>query len=305
MTFNVNAVKSKRRDGVQIQLLPQNEIGCNRSQAVEQKVQILILKQYSIEPEGVYGKRDEKTRGRQYSGPAQWDTLYWSNAASGLWLALLMHVCYCIMSAPPPVPPNAQEFSKLLISSGMKDVYSYNFPWDDKSIRLFVYSIFFLETLQTALSGADLYYWFASGFGNVKRLTTPYISFFDMPILGSVVSLSVQFFFVYRIRVLGRKRWWWLCILICLRQRSQGGSIGNFASGRIMKIIAMTWLGGNTISDLLIASAMPFHLSRLKSREDGFSNHALVSIVKLTVEANVVTTFTYSGSCKGYQRFIF
>jgi hypothetical protein len=69
MTFNVNAVKSKRRDGVQIQLLPQNEIGCNRSQAVEQKVQILILKQYSIEPEGVYGKRDEKTRGRQYSGP--------------------------------------------------------------------------------------------------------------------------------------------------------------------------------------------------------------------------------------------
>jgi hypothetical protein len=31
-------------------------------------------------------------------------------------------------------------------------------------------------------------------------------------------------------------------------------------------------------------------LSRLKSREDGFSNHALVSIVKLTVEANVVTS---------------
>jgi len=79
-----------------------------------------------------------------------------------------------------------------------------------------VYSIFFLETLQTALSGADLYYWFAAGFGDVARLNTPYISFFDVPILGSVVSLCVQFFFVYRIWVLSKKRWWWLCIIICL-----------------------------------------------------------------------------------------
>jgi hypothetical protein len=66
-------------------------------------------------------------------------------------------------------------------------------------ILLAVYGVFFLETLQTAFSGADLYYWFASGFGNVERLTTPYIPFFDVPILGSMVSLSVQFFFVYRI----------------------------------------------------------------------------------------------------------
>ncbi|KAI0270128.1 hypothetical protein BGY98DRAFT_904780, partial [Russula aff. rugulosa BPL654] len=70
-------------------------------------------------------------------------------------------------------------------------VYSYNFPRDNKYTKLFVYSIFFLETLQTALSGADLYYWFASGYGNLEHLASPYISFFDAPILGSVVSLSV------------------------------------------------------------------------------------------------------------------
>jgi len=112
-------------------------------------------------------------------------------------------------------------------------VYSYNFPRDDRLIKLLgtrassphmllsdiplaVYGVLFLETLQTALSGADLYYWFASGFGNVERLFMPYVSFFDVPILGSVVSLSVQSFFVYRIWVLSEKRWWWLCILICL-----------------------------------------------------------------------------------------
>jgi hypothetical protein len=79
-----------------------------------------------------------------------------------------------------------------------------------------VYSIFFLETIQTALSGADLYYWFASGFGDVERLTSPYASAFDVPIMGSVVSLTVQFFFVYRIWVLSKKRWLQLCVIICL-----------------------------------------------------------------------------------------
>jgi hypothetical protein len=81
-----------------------------------------------------------------------------------------------------------------------------------------VYSVFLLETLQTALSGADLYYWFVSGYGNVDHLTSPYASSFDVPIMGSVVSLSVQFFFVYRIWVLasGKKGSWLLCILICL-----------------------------------------------------------------------------------------
>ena len=79
-----------------------------------------------------------------------------------------------------------------------------------------VYSIFFLETVQTALSGADLYHWFAAGFGNLSYLISAYLSFFDVPIMGSMVSLSVQFYFAYRIFVLGAKRSWWLCVIICL-----------------------------------------------------------------------------------------
>jgi len=113
-------------------------------------------------------------------------------------------------------------------------VYTYNFPGDKRLIKLLgkrirhqsyellpdelftVYSIFLLETLQTALSGADLYYWFVSGFGNMNHLASPYASAFDVPIMGSVVSLCVQFFFVYRIWVLGKRETWWLCILICV-----------------------------------------------------------------------------------------
>jgi hypothetical protein len=79
-----------------------------------------------------------------------------------------------------------------------------------------------------------------------------------------------------------------------------------------MVVLDQTWLGGNTISDLLIASAMLYHVNSsfvflykepfeadrptpiqqligMKARGN-FSTHALASIVRLTVETNVVTS---------------
>ena len=105
------------------------------------------------------------------------------------------------------------KLDTMLISLRIKDVYSRCFPQDNKYIKLLgtriphlistclsltkhfaVYCICFLETVQTVLSGADLYYWFAAGFGEAQFIT-PFASFFDLQIVGSVVSLSVQFFF--------------------------------------------------------------------------------------------------------------
>ena len=77
-----------------------------------------------------------------------------------------------------------------------------------------MYGVFVLETVQTALSGADLYYWFAVGFGKPGYLLSPFFSFVDVSIMGFVISLIVQYFFVYRIWALSSKRWWWLCIII-------------------------------------------------------------------------------------------
>ena len=113
-------------------------------------------------------------------------------------------------------------------------MYSYNFPEDKKFIKLLgmqtilpppllspddyyiVYTTFLLETLQTALSGADLYYWFVSGFGDLGHLINPYASAFDGPMIESLVSLSVQSYFAYRIWVLSLRESRWLCLIICL-----------------------------------------------------------------------------------------
>ena len=83
-----------------------------------------------------------------------------------------------------------------------------------------VYVVFFLETLQTALSGVDLYYWFGSGFGNMDHLVDPYAASFDVPIIGSIVSGAVQYFFVYRVWVLSDRKSWWLCLIISVVSQS-------------------------------------------------------------------------------------
>jgi hypothetical protein len=80
--------------------------------------------------------------------------------------------------------------------------------------------MFLIETAQTAMSGADLYYRFASGFGDMSRLANPYISAFEVPLIGAVVSLVVQYFFSYRVWVLSNKKSWWICMVICAVSRA-------------------------------------------------------------------------------------
>jgi hypothetical protein len=79
-----------------------------------------------------------------------------------------------------------------------------------------VYTIFLLETVQTVLTGVDLYLSFASGFGQIYHLTRPNMSAFDVPIIESMVSLTVQLFFAYRVWILSDKRSWWFCLAICV-----------------------------------------------------------------------------------------
>jgi len=216
------------------------------------------------------------------------------------------------MSAAPSLPPNIAEITAPLLLGAVWNwclygtlivqffVYTYNFPTDSRFLKLFVSTVFLIETLQTALTGADLYYWFASGYGNLNHLDSPFASPFDVPIIGSVVSLSVQFFFAYRLWLLSNKKHWWLSGAICVVSTVDataafaGGIYAyvrkHFASGRWLKILAMTWLIGNTVADMLIASAMLYHLIKLKKRDGRFSSHALVSIVRLTIETNILTT---------------
>lgn len=218
------------------------------------------------------------------------------------------------MSAPPPPLPNIAEITAPLLLGTVWNwtlygvlltqfyVYTYNFPNDGKHLKFLAYGVFLVETVQSALALVDLYYWFASGFGNIAHLASPHFSVFDGPIIEGVVSLTVQSFFVYRIWVLSSRESWWLCSIISLFSTVAAVSVVSggiyahitkvFAKGRVLKIFALVWLIGSILADGLISISMIFHLE--KRRTDGggfFSDHALSRIVRLTVETNILTTF--------------
>lgn len=216
------------------------------------------------------------------------------------------------MSAPlQVVPPDVVEIAAPLLFGVLWNwtlygvlvvqiyVYSYNFPKDRKLLKILVYAIFLFETLQTALSGADLYYWFVSGFGKVDRLRDPYASAFDRPIMGSIIMGTVQFFFAYRVWVLSDCRAWWYCVIIVVC--SAINNVTSFAAGvyshiirkfinaQKSRIVALACGAGSTATDFLIVAAMLYYLARPRNAEFGpLSNHALAKILLLTVETNIL-----------------
>jgi len=228
---------------------------------------------------------------------------------------ILLRLICSIMSVPPPVLPNVADVAAPLLIGIVWNwalygillvqtyVYSYHFTGDRKLLKVIVYSIFFIETLQTALSGADLFYWFADGFGNMDRLKDPYAAAFDVPMIGAVISTIVQFFFAYRVWMLSDKGYRWLCliIIICTCSIVDAGAAfaggihahitKSFATGDMLEALALTWVIGTAVSDSLITIAMLYHLAR--HRRTGswpFSCHALSKVVRLTIETDLLTT---------------
>jgi hypothetical protein len=77
------------------------------------------------------------------------------------------------------------------------------------------YFTFLLETAQTALTGADLYYWFIEGFGNLEHLKDSHFAPIDIPLFHGTMAFVVQGYFCYRIWTLNRRSLK-LCIVIGL-----------------------------------------------------------------------------------------
>ncbi|KAH9019671.1 hypothetical protein EDB85DRAFT_2153562 [Lactarius pseudohatsudake] len=171
-------------------------------------------------------------------------------------------------------------------------VYSYNFPKDGRSIKFLVYFIFLVETIQTALTGADVYYWFVAGFGNVEHLGNSYFAPVDVIILTSVVSFIVQGYFCYRIWVLN-SRSSWICWIIAVAAVTQSVAsvwavikpimLGKYV---VTKTALYLWAISSALVDILIAVAMTLLLRRASGN---FSSFVLVRVVRLTIETNALT----------------
>ncbi|KAH9034691.1 hypothetical protein EDB85DRAFT_976366 [Lactarius pseudohatsudake] len=173
-------------------------------------------------------------------------------------------------------------------------VYSYNFPMDRQSLKFLAYFVFLVETVQTALTGADIYYWFVAGFGNVERLENSHFAPVNVSIITAVISFIVQGYFCYRIWVLTRKsRSSWICWIIAVAAVTQlvaavwAGTKSLMHKNYVVPRTALyLWAISSALADILIAMAMTLLLRRASSN---FSSFVLIRVVRLTIETNTLT----------------
>ncbi|KAF8073446.1 hypothetical protein FPV67DRAFT_747244 [Lyophyllum atratum] len=216
-------------------------------------------------------------------------------------------------SVLPPIPDNIETitapqvlgtlFNWALYGVLSVQVYIYylNFPDDKLSIKCLVYGTYIFEVAQTCLTAADAYYWFASGYGNMIRLGSVYVSPLDTPFLCGIIAAVVQCFFAYRIWTL-RRSYKWICVGIIATSLVQTagafgtafrahalGQFARFHENVIFPASFHVWLLGDTVSDILIAGSMLwiFHESQEHKHQHG--NAILAKLVFLIVETNTLT----------------
>jgi hypothetical protein len=102
--------------------------------------------------------------------------------------------------------------SNFLVST--QDLAVFSLAVEYRELHLLVaYFVFLLETVQTALTGANVYYWFVIGFGRMECLSNINFSAIVGQTMSAPVSLIVQGYYCYRIWVL-KKQWWLLSVVI-------------------------------------------------------------------------------------------
>ncbi|KAH9044166.1 hypothetical protein EDB84DRAFT_1636373 [Lactarius hengduanensis] len=174
-------------------------------------------------------------------------------------------------------------------------VYSYNFRTDRRIVKILVYFVFLLETIQTALTGADIYYWFVAGFGNVERLGNSHFFPVDVPIIGTVIAFIVQGYFCYRIWVLNKRTSLrWICWIISVAAVTESAAgiwatikplmDENYATPK--KTSIYLWAISSALADILIVVAMTLLLRRASGN---FSSFVLIRVVRLTIETNALS----------------
>ncbi|KAF7289914.1 hypothetical protein MIND_01366300 [Mycena indigotica] len=214
------------------------------------------------------------------------------------------------LPALPPIPPNIGQIAGPQLIGSLLNfylfgvlsvqiyVYRISFDKDKLSIKLMVYTVFLLMLVSTCLNAADAYYWYADGFGNLIQFSRAHISPFYTPILGSIIALSIQLFFCYRIWIIKSAA---LPLSICIAIVSVLQAVGGIGAGlkayiaanslhdEVRTILVYMWLIGDAVADVAIAIAMSVLLTKASKQAHSSSNYLVKRIVRLILETNALS----------------
>ncbi|KAF9479935.1 hypothetical protein BDN70DRAFT_857685 [Pholiota conissans] len=104
----------------------------------------------------------------------------------------------------PPLLGIFANWSLFGVISSQVYIYSQAFPNDRRAIKVLVYGVYTLNIIQTSFLTETSWTMFASGYGNIKNLDKLGTSWLSVGVIGGIVELLVQLFYVYRIFVLSQ-----------------------------------------------------------------------------------------------------
>ncbi|EIN12165.1 hypothetical protein PUNSTDRAFT_130433 [Punctularia strigosozonata HHB-11173 SS5] len=147
---------------------------------------------------------------------------------------------------------------------------------DSTLLKAFVLILFFLDTLHLALLSHSIYFYTVSCFGDYFALTVATWSLLVQIPISSIVTLSVQLFFAYRIHKLSDGHNWWMPLAICvLAAGEMAAGIGMTTVGFIIRKFAfedriVSWaasgLTAGFVCDTMITTGMVHYLNRNQSQ---------------------------------------
>ncbi|ESK90888.1 hypothetical protein Moror_16474 [Moniliophthora roreri MCA 2997] len=195
-------------------------------------------------------------------------------------------------------------------------LYYLSFPKDKPFVKAMVYTVFFLDTLQTVIFFRDAFQVFGYGFGDVANFKKAHLSGFSVPILTGMVSFIVQGFYAYQLRILSRSKILvGVIIAVSLIQLIASivegvlvFKINDLANLQRLSFIQCTvWLAGSALCDTIIAVAMTYYL--MKASNGMKSTNLLIKrLIRLVIETGTATATVAIIDCilfVGVQRYPF
>ncbi|KAF8207922.1 hypothetical protein K438DRAFT_2013309 [Mycena galopus ATCC 62051] len=191
-------------------------------------------------------------------------------------------------------------------------VYVLAFPHDKTVVKALVYSVFFLDLLQTGFATHSAWYVLAGGWGNeLALLSTPWTLATVAP-LTALVAFLVQLFYLWRIWVIsnGQKRF--IPILAIIGLTTKGSCIAGWYTGivlpnagtgplaqvnfkRSIKTFDLdpavtTWLAGAMACDIIITVTLVVQLVVRRNGALAATKRITHRAIRTAIETGAVTS---------------
>ncbi|KAF8129072.1 hypothetical protein EV363DRAFT_393079 [Boletus edulis] len=193
---------------------------------------------------------------------------------------------------------NCILYGTMIIQSLM---YFQTYKRDPRWFKMFVFYLLFCETLNTICNIVMMYEPLIIRYGTQRAVTVAPIMLSADPALTVMISLPVQLFVAWRIRIMSRS----MIVPAIIGLLAIVGFLGGIATAVSVSIIneyaqfwrfypaPITWLAASSAADIVITASLVYNLS---SQRTGFAatDDLINRIIRMAIQTGLITAVSAS-----------